>query len=215
MRVAAVEWSQQNLVGDFRPNGADTSAVGRTLLSWFRSMAPVTSKSRLLSAASSGLLFGTAGSAPTPVPRPLPPEHLSPALRPLLTAIERAARTRPRAGLAIEGLAVLSPRQWAALRLNLQPGLGIVRVPAVAFEQWVAGDGRSARSTAVRRVSVLVAKSDGRVFVRPLPPGAPVLLRRLRRGEPLGRALAGLPANAPVGSWFAEWRAVGLFAAEL
>ena len=167
-----------------------------------------------MSAASSGLLFGTAGGIPTPAPPTPSSRRPAPGLQSLLVAIARAARARPKATLAVENLSALSPRQWATLRLQLQPGLGIVRVPAAAFARWAPGSGSRRLPTGQRWVSVLVASANGTVVVAPLPPGAPTLLRRLRRGEPLGRALADLPADAAVGSWLAEWRAAGLFATD-
>jgi hypothetical protein len=135
------------------------------------------------------------------------------ALADIELAVTRAFDAPARTPWSADALAAVSPTRWRRLRLELDPSVQLLRVPAAAADRYVAwGTGKSTASR-TGAVELLVVRTDDQVQRFELPRGAARVLRRLRRGATFGEALAGLPATAPVGEWFARWRALGVFAA--
>lgn len=135
------------------------------------------------------------------------------ALADLELAVTRSFDAPARTPLATGALAAVPPDRWRRMRLELDPSVQLLRVPAVAVDRYVAwGTGEQAASR-TGLVELLVVRTDDQVRRFELPRGAARVLRRLRRGATFGEALAGMPAQAPVGEWFARWRADGVFVA--
>lgn len=135
------------------------------------------------------------------------------ALADLELAVTRAFDAPARAPLSAGALAAVSPARWRRLRLELDPSVQLLRVPAAAADRYVAFGTGEKPASRTGTVELLVVRTDDQVRRFELPRGAGLVLRRLRRGASFGEALAGLPATAPVGEWFARWRAEGVFVA--
>lgn len=131
----------------------------------------------------------------------------------------------------------------ARLRLNLQPYLQLLELDfpvddfflavkqreelsrGEASNTAVGGAGRSRRASSVRRPKraktfLAVHRLEGRTYYKRLEPAAYRILRAIRRGQTLGRALAaGIPPArqpredwaAQVQRWFANWMQLGWF----
>jgi hypothetical protein len=118
--------------------------------------------------------------------------------------------------LAAASLASATPAQWPRLRLALNPSVQLLRLPAAVvdgFAAWQRGERVRVRGASRGTVDVLVVRVGDRLVRHQLPRPAANVLRRLQRGASLGRAIAGVAPTAPLGAWFAQWRADGLFVA--
>lgn len=132
-------------------------------------------------------------------------------------ALTRAFDAAEFTPLAAGALAVLPPARWQHARLVVNPSVQVFRVSAAAADfhaAWRRGDAESWQAPRRAGVATLcVFRADDRLGRRELPRPAATLLHALRRGEPLARAVARVPAGSPVDAWFAQWRADGIFAA--
>lgn len=135
------------------------------------------------------------------------------ALADIELAVTRAFDAPARTPLSTGAVASVSPARWRRLRLVLDPSVQLLRVPAAAADRYVAWGTGERTASRTGTVELLVVRTDDQVQRFELPRGAARVLRRLRRGATFGEALAGTPLHAPVGEWFARWRAVGVFAA--
>lgn len=113
--------------------------------------------------------------------------------------------------LPASALADVPPSRWQRMRIEVHPSVQLLRVPAAAADRYLAwGTGGSSPRRA-GHVHLCVLRVGEEVQRCELPAAAAKVLRRLQRGERLGRALAAAPADAPVDAWFARWRADGVF----
>lgn len=116
------------------------------------------------------------------------------------------------APLPAEALTTLPPSRWGRVRLQVNPSVQLLRVPAAAVDfhaAWRRGDETPRPRSG--SVHLCVFRNDDRLGTRVLVRDAAALLASLVRGERLAAAVARLPAGTPVDSWFAEWRADGVF----
>ncbi len=115
--------------------------------------------------------------------------------------------------LPASALADVPPARWQRLRLDVHPSVQLLRVPAAAADRYVAWGAGGSPPRRAGHVHLCVLRIGEQVQRFELPAAAAQVLRRLQRGERFGRALAGVPAKAPVDAWFARWRADGVFVA--
>lgn len=128
-------------------------------------------------------------------------------------AVTKAFDAPSREPLPASALADVPPSRWQRLRLDVHPSVQLLRVPAAAADRYVAWGAGVAAPRRAGHVHLCVLRVGEQVQRFELPAAAAKVLRRLQRGERFGRALAGVPANAPVDAWFARWRADGVFVA--
>lgn len=128
-------------------------------------------------------------------------------------AVTKAFDAPAREPLQASALADVPPSRWRRLRLEVHPSVQLLRVPAAAADRYVAWGAGAAAPRRAGHVHLCVLRVGEQVQRFELPAAAAKVLRRLQRGERLGRALAAAPASAPVDSWFAQWRADGVFVA--
>ncbi len=128
-------------------------------------------------------------------------------------AVTKAFDAPARAPLPASALADVPPSRWQRLRIEVHPSVQLLRVPAAAADRYVAWGAGAAAPRRAGHVHLCVLRVGEQVQRFELPAAAAKVLRRLQRGERLGRALAAAPASAPVDTWFAQWRADGVFVA--
>jgi hypothetical protein len=104
------------------------------------------------------------------------------------------------------------PGDWPRARLTCNPSLQLYafRHPVNAWFIAFKAD-RAPRPPRPRASHVAVFRKDWRVWRLDLEPAAFAVLASIRRGAPLGRALATARGEAAVGGWFRTWAADGLF----
>lgn len=128
-------------------------------------------------------------------------------------AVTKAFDAPTREPLPASALADVPPSRWQRMRLDVHPSVQLLRVPAAAADRYLAWGAGERPPRRAGHVHLCVLRVGEQVQRFELPAAAAKVLRRLQRGERFGRALAGVPANAPVDAWFARWRADGVFVA--
>jgi hypothetical protein len=114
--------------------------------------------------------------------------------------------------IAPEKLQRIAPEDWGRARLVCNPSLRLCafRHPVNAY--YIAWkQGKAPRPPRWRQSHVAVFRKDWRVWRLDLPAPAFAVLSAIRRGAPLGQALARARGEAAVGTWFQTWAADGLF----
>ncbi len=128
-------------------------------------------------------------------------------------ALARAFDAPAAAALVVDTLATTAPARLGRVRLRVHPSVHVLRLPAVvvdAFGTWrngLAVPAQPRRGT----IDLLIVRGEDGVVRHELPRDAARVLRALQRGATLGRALDGVRPDAPLGEWFATWRAAGVF----
>ncbi|MBK8095765.1 MAG: putative DNA-binding domain-containing protein [Planctomycetes bacterium] len=146
--------------------------------------------------------------------RPVPGGAFAVELARLELAITRAFDAPAFTPLTTTDLQTIAPGQWAKTRLTVNPSVQLLafRHPIDAwFQAWKDERPRPPRRRGASWLCVY--RKDWRVWRVPLSAAAFAVLAALQAGHALEQALGLAEGADPVGTWFQNWAADGLFSA--